>query len=126
MTAQDPLGKITSFIYDANGNKIQENDPRGYSKKYEYDALNRLTKVTDEDNNVTVYDMDDLGNITTVTDPKGNKTSIVYNYAVLKPATITNEIGQTVTNQYDNEGNTIKTTYWGGCTCWCCRISLWW
>jgi len=109
--AIDPLGYETKFIYDANGNKVVESNPRGYSKKYKYNNLNSLVGITNEDNGTTSYVRDELGNITSVTDANGNKTTIVYNYNVNKPESITNQLGQVITNIYDNEGNTLKTTF---------------
>ena len=79
----DPLGNISRYIYDENGNLKKEIDPR-YSAdevvtapgtEYVYDALNRLVKTTvfnGVDRTVTAYkEYDGRGNVTKVADGEG-------------------------------------------------------
>src|SRR5262249_730691 len=45
-TVTDPIGNVTSFEYDQNGNRTKKTDARGNVTDYEYDALNHLVKTT--------------------------------------------------------------------------------
>jgi YD repeat-containing protein len=109
--ATDPLGNETTFEYDGNGNKIKEKDASGKTTEYFYDNLNRLEKVIDGDGGETIFTRDPLGNIVTSKDPLGNEATYVYNYAVNKIEQVTNTLKQTITKEYDNEGNLTKVIY---------------
>ncbi|MFE5319172.1 RHS repeat-associated core domain-containing protein [Paenibacillus sp. NPDC056579] len=83
----DPLGGVSRYAYDANGNKWKEIDPR-YStedlkqapgKEFEYDALNRLIKtvVFDGSNRETIEyrEYDARGNVRKLVDGEGYNSS---------------------------------------------------
>lgn len=89
----DALGQITTFEYDANGNKKLEKGPlTGWYKKFTYDLGNRLIEEKEHWPDETVL-------ITTHT----------YNHADQKKST-TNPYGQTTTFDYDGLGRISKTT----------------
>jgi len=72
-------GAATIFTYDGEGNRLGLTDPLGRSTTFEYDALDRLTKVIDtlsaasSRSTETTYDAQDL--VRTVTDPLGHVSS---------------------------------------------------
>src|SRR5206468_3061706 len=45
LTETTPLGKVTRFAYDANGNIATRKDPLLRTTTYTYDALDRLVKT---------------------------------------------------------------------------------
>jgi len=44
-TKTDALNHTTTYIYDANGNKVTEKDANNHTTTYVYDAANRVTQV---------------------------------------------------------------------------------
>lgn len=78
MTTKDPLGNITTFGYDANGNKNLVQDAELNSTISEYDSRNKLWKVTDAKGNITEYTYDANGNLKEIKDAKGNSTTYAY------------------------------------------------
>ncbi|WP_378127228.1 RHS repeat-associated core domain-containing protein [Cohnella boryungensis] len=83
----DPLGGLTQFVYDENGNLIKKVDSRYMSQstdqapgiEYVYDALNRVVKTSVYDGNartVTDYrEYDGRGNLTLEADGEGYNES---------------------------------------------------
>ena len=83
----DPLGNMTRFVYDENGNPIKKIDPRYMSQpvdqapgvEHVYDALNRLVKTSIYDGSartVTNYrEYDGRGNLTLDADGEGYNES---------------------------------------------------
>jgi len=76
-----PLGRTTSYVYDANGNKTSETDANNHTTTYQYDALNRLTLTTYPDNTTTKYTYDFRNNVIDATDQLGRVTHNVYDLA---------------------------------------------
>lgn len=76
------LGQITSFSYDAEGNRITAIDALSRpTTVYTYDTLSRLTNVLDANSKNTIYQYDDRDQLRYVTDPRGLITE--YQYSVL-------------------------------------------
>ena len=77
----DADNHVTTFEYDANGNRLKVRDPNGVGQDCQYDALNRQTvcsdtqELLDGKHRTTEYDL--AGNTTKQTDAKGNTT---YSY----------------------------------------------
>ena len=64
LSYKDTNGRETefySYVYDANGNLIEE-DSRCGETRYTYDALDRLISVTEPEGKVTTYTYDASGN----------------------------------------------------------------
>ncbi len=72
------LNLVTSYTYDANGNKLTSTDPRGNAMWFSYDSRNRLTTVIHADGSQTSYVYDKRGNKAVVYDENGIAT--VYQY----------------------------------------------
>ena len=134
-TETNPLGVVTEYVYDANGNQIAlirdsggdlENttsftydgagnrtgvtDPLGHTTTYTYDAAGNLTSVTDPLGNTTSYTYDERGNQLTETDANGN--TMTYTYDLIGHVlSITNPLGNVITYSYDADGNLSSIQY---------------
>lgn len=85
LTETDASGHTTTFTYDANGRVLTEtrtrSTPSGLETlltTHEYDAQGRETKTTDPDGTFTRRTYDPIGNVTSETDKLGRVTAIVY------------------------------------------------
>jgi RHS repeat-associated protein len=133
-TETNPIGVITKYVYDINGNRIavlmdfggsQENvttytydvqgnqlsvtDPLGNKTTYEYDTYGNLIRENDPLGNVTTYTYDKRGNRLTRTDAIGN--TIVYNYDLMDHlVSVVDANGNTTSFQYDANGNMVSET----------------
>jgi YD repeat-containing protein len=82
----DPLGRLTSYQYDALGRQVTivQPDPDGSGPlaaaetTYAYDAAGNLASVTDALNHTTTYTYDSWGWQTSVTDPLNGVVSFTY------------------------------------------------
>ncbi|MHB0954937.1 MAG: putative Ig domain-containing protein [Pirellulaceae bacterium] len=82
----NPLGHVTSFTYDANGNELTltstqtaaDGTVRTLTTRTEYDAEGRVTAVIDAEGGVTRSEYDAVGNRTAKIDALGRRT--VYRY----------------------------------------------
>jgi RHS repeat-associated protein len=105
---------VTTYAYDAVGNRTSVTTPLGHVTSYVYDARNRRTKVIDAlstlanpRETVTAYDL--LGNTTSVTDASNNVTSYVYD-RLNRLVTETDPLSKSATYAYDLVGNKIRET----------------
>jgi RHS repeat-associated protein len=103
----DPLGRTTSFDYDANGNRTRvtrlDGTPNAVTTTFAYEPqFNHLTSVTDPLNHTSAFNYDSLGNMTSAVDPLSHAISFGYNSA-----------GQ-VTSATDALNNTVRFGYFGG------------
>ena len=133
-TEANPLGVITKYSYDANGNKtnvVQDlggplesetiinydnngnllniTDPLGSTISYEYDLKSNVVKVTDPLGNATTYAYDDRGNRTTITDVNGQIIRFSYD-AMDRMISMTDPKGNISAFEYDANGNLISRT----------------
>jgi RHS repeat-associated protein len=138
-TETDPLGDLTKYTYDNNGNQIAVTNPLGYVTTNTYDAANRQTGTTiplsgSGQNQVTAtttfgYDaageqtsktdaMGDLwqytynsrGWMSSSTDPMQNKTTYGYD-AVGDQTSVTDALGDTTQYSYDSIGEKTTVIY---------------
>ena len=105
----DHLGRVTSTVYDAVGNKTATVDGLGNRTTYTYDSRNRVTAVTDPLGHVTSITYDADGDKATVKDPLGNVTTYAYD-ALDRLATVTQAVGGTTTYAYDAAGRQVGLT----------------
>jgi RHS repeat-associated protein len=104
-----PLENRSSYTYDSQGNQTSITDPLGNTTTYENDANGNLIRVTDQLGNVTTYTYDSRGNKLTKTDPKGNTTS--YAYLGDRLTSIIDPLGNTTNFAYDANGNIVEVQY---------------
>jgi RHS repeat-associated protein len=74
----DPLGHITTNVYDAAGNLVSVTDPGNHTTRYNYNQNNQLTQVTDVLGHHSDYIRDWAGHAVTTIDPDGNATTADY------------------------------------------------
>jgi RHS repeat-associated protein len=82
MSTTDPLGRVDSFTYDANGNITTATFPSGAgtaSVSAAYGAFNQLAQYTDPIGATTIFGLNGLGLPVTITDPDNNTTSLTFN-----------------------------------------------
>jgi RHS repeat-associated protein len=128
----DPQTNTTSYIYDAQGNLLEQHTPIG-TTLYEYDIFGNVTKVTDPDGYVTareydtngymtreyipgtepvietLYTYDNRGNLLTKTDPEGHTTTYVYDL-LNQLISVTDPLNKVSTFEYDANGNMTLMT----------------
>jgi RHS repeat-associated protein len=109
----------SSFTYDAYGKPLSANDPLGIVTTFGYDAFeNLVSQVVDSGaghlNIRSQFGYDTLGNQIFQTDPNGNTTTMSYDanrrlVSMTAPAPYNGGAGLTqVTNGYDADGNVIS------------------
>ncbi|HTT40226.1 MAG TPA: DUF6531 domain-containing protein, partial [Burkholderiales bacterium] len=86
-SVSDPLGHLTSNLYDALNRLIRVVNPgasgtaSGGSTQYLYDGLDQVTQVIDPRNLATRYSLDGLGNLTQLQSPDSGLTRSSYDAA---------------------------------------------
>jgi RHS repeat-associated protein len=101
-----PLQNRSSYTYDSQGKQTSITDPLGNTTTYEYDANGNLIRVTDPLGNVTTYTYDSRGKRLTETDANGNTT--IYAYDLLdRLASVTNPMGHVASYTYDAADNMV-------------------
>ncbi len=117
-TITDKRGNSTTFRYDDRGNVVSQTNALGGTTVRTFDADNNLLSQTDPLGRTATFTYDGNSNLLTVTDPLGNVTHWTYVSVnlpgapspVFLPQSITDPLGQTVTNTYDDRGNPLTTT----------------
>jgi RHS repeat-associated protein len=133
LSTTDAAGTVTSYKYDANGNRLTETRA-GVTTSYQYDASGRPTQVTyadgtstrtmlnavgkpaqtvDQLGRTTAYAYDDQGQLVSTTYPDGTTTATTYD-ANGRRAASTDRAGRTTRFAYDALGRLTKTTHPGG------------
>lgn len=107
--AANTAAVTTTFGYDDNGNQTSANAPLSRNSSSLYDELNRLKQITDPASGVTQFGYDANDNLTSVTDPRGKVTSYVYTgFGDLKQQT-SPDTG-VANNVYGSGGNLYTST----------------
>jgi RHS repeat-associated protein len=114
-TLPDPDGEgeltaaVWDYAYDAAGNVTSETDPLGNVTSYVYDDLNRPISVTDPNSGETTFTYDAAGNRVSLTDPVANTTTWVYD-GLNRVTEETNELNDSRLFEYDAMGHLMKRT----------------
>ena len=108
---------VTTYTYDAAGNRDSITYPNGNVTRYSYDSLNRLTELTTRDsgNNVLQrfsYTLDPTGRRTRITEASGSVTDYAYDSLYrLTDETITDPVNgnYSASYDYDKVGNRTQS-----------------
>lgn len=118
VSAADPLGDETTYVFDGLGRALTRVSPRGnapagnpaeYTTTYSYDARSQLLRVVNPLGNPTTYIYDANGNITSSTDSVGNLTSTTYDADNEVISSLAGD-GATTAYGHDADGNVITVT----------------
>jgi RHS repeat-associated protein len=104
----DALNHLTSYTYDANGNRLTETDATG-TISYTYNSLGQVLTRTDQLNGVTTNTYDAQANLLTTNDALNNTTTLTYD-ARGQMLTITDARGKVTSFTYDTIGNLTRRT----------------
>jgi RHS repeat-associated protein len=112
----DPLGRTTSYAYDAEGRLVQKTNPDGGVTKDVYNANNQLVQEIDPLGRSTDYTYDPIGNLTSKT--VGDPTTWSYQYDLRgNVIQATDGNGNVTTYEYDAQNRLIKQTNVQNCGC---------
>jgi len=103
----DPLGNLTTYSYDGNGNLLGVKDPLGRQTAYAYDFNGEKVKFTDPTGEITQY-VYSAGAISSMTDPMG-RVSVYLSDGIGRQVSSTTPLGQTTQYQYDPLGKIVGT-----------------
>jgi RHS repeat-associated protein len=99
-SATDPLGHVTQFAYDTQGNLATVTDPLGHATQIAYNGVGQPVSATDALGNVTQFAYNGQGDLATITDPLGNTSSRAYD-VMSRLITQTDPRGKATTFTYD-------------------------
>ncbi|MFM0730290.1 DUF6531 domain-containing protein [Paraburkholderia sediminicola] len=107
----DPLGRMTQYGYDANGNLVSVTWPDGYAHRYVYDDSrfkNALTGEIDEAaNRVATWSYDPQGRATAVNHPDSSRN---VQFAYGTGATSVTDSKRTTTLNFSSVGGMLRPT----------------
>jgi RHS repeat-associated protein len=107
LTVRDPIGRVTSYAYDGNGNVIRTTLPSGNTIEWSFfNAFNQPGKVKDARGNYTVLKYDARGNVLQSIRLRSGTG------ATVDPATFLPAAGDVVAwtlTTYDTFGNVVTT-----------------
>ena len=107
----DAEGKIASYSYDGNGNRLSQQDGRNNETVFEYDALNRLTTIKHPGNIQTeTMTYDAVGNLKTHSDGRGGITENVRYDALNQLREVKDGAGNSTKFEYDGGGLMLSKT----------------
>jgi RHS repeat-associated protein len=111
MSVTDPLGRVTSYTYDAMGRRAAVTDGRGNTSRYEYDASGNIVKVVAPQplGYVVTRAFNATSDLLAETDGRGNATS--YTYATSSDQAADYQVGQ-LKSITDREGGITTLKYW--------------
>jgi len=123
----DANGNTTTFYYDSLGRLIRETDPLGRVTSYAYDAAGNMVSRTDASGNTITYSYDPLGRLISKQYPDGTAASFIYDVSgnMLTAAnqhisysmtydqldrllSVADSNGRTIQYQYDAVGNRTR------------------
>ena len=77
----DAQSHVTTYGYDAHGNRTSVADAMQHQTTFGYDTGDRLTTITYPDQTTTTFGYDTRGRRTSVTDQNGKQTTYAYDDA---------------------------------------------
>ena len=103
ITADDPVGKLTTYDYSQSGQLLKIIDPKQNITDFDYDGFDRLVYKKTPLGQETFLDYDGNGNVVYQKDPNGNETDFEYNFR--NQVTRKVMVDNTYDLDYDDDGN---------------------
>ncbi|HEY3365910.1 MAG TPA: glucosaminidase domain-containing protein [Symbiobacteriaceae bacterium] len=102
--------EVTTFVYDADGNRIRMTDPNGNTTTYEYNAVSEVVASNQPDGSRIAYTYDKAGQVLSANDgTAAGVTQWEYN-AVGNTTKLTDPDGGVTTSAYDARGHLTSLT----------------
>jgi RHS repeat-associated protein len=117
LSSTDPVGRTSSWAYDANGNMTSSTDAAGFVTTLAYNTRGLPTSITQPDPDgagalaapVTTLAYDSYGRLTTLTNADSSTQTFTYNTAD-QMLTNVDELGKTTSMVYDSLGRQTSIT----------------
>ncbi len=106
----DARNQITTAVYDAAGNVREIADPNRNITRFDYDKSNRRTQRTDPNGDVWRWEYDKAGNVRFARAPGGLVVEYIYDRAGQLKEQRRQPENQTVSYDYDANGNRTRMT----------------
>lgn len=131
LTQTDANGNTTRYVYNENGKLISQIDALNNEITFEYDGEDRLIKSVDARGNATTYTYDDAGKLIGTTNALGKTSAVQYDQvgnrislkdasgktissktynSLNQPLTITDALGNSISQAYDALGRITEIT----------------
>ncbi len=108
-TSTDPLGNVTSYTYDSQGNILTRTEPGIGTTTYTYDTKGNVLTLKDPLDQTTIFSYNSFSQILTRTAPGGAVTAYSYDTGG-NLLTITAPDGAIIRYSYDSKGNILTIT----------------
>ena len=102
LTITNPLGKVTTITFDAQGRPLTVKDPLNHTWTLTYDGAD-LASIKNQQNQTTTFFTDSVGRVVSVKDPLGNQTRYVWT-ALNRLSQSTDPLGNPTGFIYDANG----------------------
>lgn len=115
----NPLGETTSYLYDVMNRIREESNVAGRKTEYEYDKNSNLTGIVNAGGGRVRFAYDSNGNLTGLTDESGRKAAYAYDRSdrLIEAAVgVGTEEAASVRYIYDGRGNLVSRTDGNGNT----------
>ncbi|NMC14834.1 MAG: hypothetical protein GYA34_18355 [Chloroflexi bacterium] len=101
------LGRVTTWVYDVNGNCTKETDPNGFERTWTYNSFGQKLTETDKNGNTTTFTYSPEGKLKSVTDAMGHTTSFIYDQ-LWRPTQVTDALGRITLTTYDKFDRIVR------------------
>ncbi|MEV8443248.1 colicin E3/pyocin S6 family cytotoxin, partial [Actinosynnema sp. NPDC051121] len=108
-STKDALGRVSSAVFDANGNRTSATDANNRTTTYGYDAFDRPTLVTKADNTTESTEYNPDGTVAATVDALTKRTTFGYDGQGRRNSR-TDPDNRTTTGKLDPTGNLASTT----------------
>gem|GEM_PF-1583984 len=105
----DPLGRATTYEYNANLQPTVVHFPDGTAEQTFYDSEHRATRMVQRDGTEVAYEYDGLGRQVSMTDPLGQAWATAYD-ATGNPTRSTDPSSRATVTTYDALGRPVAQT----------------
>lgn len=109
----DRLGRITTYVYDADRRLTSVTDPTGHQTLFGYNPDGQITSRTDPNTNQTLFAYDIEGRLTTKTYPDTSTLTYVFENTSSRLHTATDALSQVKTYGYTEDSRVSSLTYTG-------------